>query len=100
MAEQTKPGDLVGHDSEGRVRIDRVIPLPWVMSILGVVLLQAATLWFQVQAGTEAIKEMRTDLRSMSTWQNQALVKDAQIDGMLNDLRRRIEQLEHSRRGP
>lgn len=97
MADPTRPGDLVGHDSEGRVRIDRVIPLQWVLGMLGIVAVQAATLWFQVQAGTEAIKEMRVDLRAMTTWQSQALVKDAEVAGELRDLRRRVEQLEARR---
>lgn len=97
MADPTRPGDLVGQDASGRVRIDRVLPLPWVLGILGVVIAQAATLWFQVQAGTEALREMRTDLRAMSLAQNQALVRDAQREGDLRELRRRIEQLEARR---
>ena len=35
MADPTRPGDLVGQDASGRVRIDRVLPLPWVLGILG-----------------------------------------------------------------
>lgn len=96
----TKPGDLVGHDSTGRVRIDRVVPLQWVLTILGVVAAQAATLWFQVQSSTESIKEMRVDLRAMTAWQSQSLVKDAETSHRLRDLERRIELLEVVRKQP
>lgn len=95
----TRPGDLVGRSSDGSVRIDRVIPLQWVLGMLGVVIAQAATLWFQVQAGTEAIKEVKVELRAMSSWQSQALVKGAEVDSDIRELRRRIEALEQHSRG-
>lgn len=90
----TRPGDFVGQDSSGRIRIDRVVPLQWVLGLLGLVAVQAATLWFQVQASTEAIKEMRAELRGMTAWQGQVLVKDAEVGYKVRDLERRIEALE------
>ena len=95
MAEPpTRPGDLVGQDSSGKVRISREVPLQWALTVLGVVVAQAATLWFQLQSATEAIKDMRVELRTMSVWQSQSLVKDAEVAAELRELRRRLEQLE------
>ena len=96
MAE-SKPGDLVGQDSSGKVRIDRVIPLPWALGMLSAVIVQAVTLWFQVQAASDTIKEVRQELKVLSAWQNQALVKDAEVVGELRELRRRVENLEARR---
>lgn len=100
MAEPTtQPGDFVGRARDGSIRIDRVIPLQWVLGMLGVVIAQAATLWFQVQAGTEAIKEMKVDVRAMTSWQSQALVKGAEVDSDIREIRRRLEALEAHARG-
>lgn len=90
----TAPGELVGRDRSGRVRISREVPLQWALTVLGAVVVQAATLWFQLQTATEAIKDMRVELRAMSVWQSQSLVKDAEVAAELRELRRRLEQLE------
>ncbi len=98
MAEPTtKPGDLVGHDSQGRVRIDRVIPLPWALSLLGAVVMQAVVLWFQVQAATETVREMKLQLTSMLSAQALAREHAAEKSAELRELRHRIEALEGRR---
>jgi hypothetical protein len=70
---QTKPGDLVGTDSNGRVRIDRVIPLTWVLGIVGAGIVNAAVAYStqqqliaQVGALAAEVKELRIEVRALS----------------------------------
>lgn len=93
----TKPGDLVGQDSDGRVRIDRVIPLQWVLSILGAVVLQGMAGYYQLQQATEQLREMRSRLESFASAQSLQAVHDAEQASEIRELRRRIESLEAKR---
>lgn len=91
----SKPGDLVGHDASGRVRIDRVIPLPWVLGMLMAVIVQAVAGYYQLQQTTEQLREVRARLDGMLAWQSVVQISDAEQRAEIRELRRRIEQLEH-----
>lgn len=95
VAEPTsKPGDFVGQDSTGRVRIDRVIPLRWMLTVVGAVLAHAAASWFQLQALDKTVQDMRTTLTQFTSWQVLAQVESAKHEAAVVELRRRVESLE------
>ena len=93
----TKPGDLVGHDSSGRVRIDRVIPLPWLLGGVGAIALQGVALYYAQQQTAEAVREMKSQLTAIVAAQTAAQVADADSRADLRELRRRVEALEARR---
>ena len=90
----TKPGDIIGQDSAGRIRIDRVIPLPWVLGMLVAVVAQAVTLWMQVQGTTDTVRRIDTRLEAIVSWQSTSQIADAEFRSEVRELRRRVEQLE------
>ena len=98
MAEPTtKPGDLVGHDRSGRVRIDRVIPLPWLLGGMVLVAAQGIASYYQLQQATEQVREVRVRLDAIVSWQSLAQISEAEQRAEMRDLRRRVEQLEARR---
>lgn len=98
MAEPpTKPGDLVGSDALGRVRISREVPLHWVLGILATIIAQAVAGYYQLQQATDQLREVRARLDGMVSWQGTVQVHDAEQAGEIRELRRRIEALEARR---
>ena len=99
MAESpTRPGDLRGQDSEGRVRIDRVIPLPWLLGGIAAIALQGVALYYGQQQTAEAVRKMEGRIEAMVTLQAAAQVADAERRAEVRELRRRIEALEQQGR--
>jgi uncharacterized protein YlxW (UPF0749 family) len=97
MNETTKPGDLVGQDAEGRVRIDRVLPLPWVLSMLAAIAVQAVVTWQQGQNTTETVRKIESRLDAMVTLQGAAQIADAELRAEVRELRRRLDAMEARR---
>ncbi len=97
MNETTKPGDLVGQDAEGRVRIDRVLPLPWVLSMLAAIAVQAVVTWQQGQNTTETVRKIESRLDAMVTLQGAAQIADAELRAEVRELRRRLNAMEARR---
>lgn len=90
----TKPGDFVGTDPSGRVRIDRVIPLTWVLGIVGAGIVNAASMYYgQQQLVTQVallageVKELRIEVRALSS-------RDVEQGVRLAEHERRIQALE------
>lgn len=97
MNKTTKPGDLVGQDAEGRVRIDRVLPLPWVLSMLAAIAVQAVVTWQQGQTTTETVRKIESRLDAMVTLQGAAQIADAELRAEVRELRRRLDAMEARR---
>lgn len=94
MAAETKPGDLLGTDAAGRVRIDRVIPLTWVLGIVGAGIVNAAVAYStqqqliaNVQVLATEVKELRIEVRALSA-------RDVEQGVRLAEHERRIQALE------
>jgi hypothetical protein len=90
----TKPGDLLGTDASGRLRIDRVIPLTWVLGIVAAGIVNAAVAYSSqqqliAQVATLAgdIKELRIEVRALSA-------RDVEQGVRLAEHERRIQALE------
>lgn len=93
---ETKPGDLTGVDSRsGAIRIDRVIPLHWVLGLIGAIALQAVLLWQGQQAQAKAIGDMASQVTTLATKVEAKNLKDIEHDLRLDEHARRINALEN-----
>lgn len=93
----SRPGDFVGRDAAGRMRIDRVIPLPWLVGVLGAILLQAAALYYGQAQVAERVSELRTDVRSLNSAGAVAATRDVEHSMRIQALERRVEIVESAR---
>lgn len=93
----SQPSDLIGTDADGKVRIDRVIPLPWVMGVIGAGIVNAAAMYYGQQQLIEKVGDMRTEIRAISAAIAIGSNRDTEHSMMLQQLDRRITQLEGRR---
>jgi hypothetical protein len=91
------PGDFIGKDSTGRVRIDRVIPLPWVMGVIGAGIVNAAAMYYGQQQLIEKVGEMRSEIRAITAAISLASTRDTEHSMRLQSLERRMDQIEGRR---
>ncbi|MFO1268539.1 MAG: hypothetical protein U1F25_13590 [Rubrivivax sp.] len=96
MAE-TKPGDLVGQDAAGRVRIDRVIPLPWLLGGIGAIAVQGMALYYSQQQTGDTVRKIESRLDALVSLQGTSQIADAELRAEVRELRRRIESMEARR---
>lgn len=92
----TRPGDLIGADTEGRIRIDRVIPLPWLLGVVALMLLQAASVYrqaLQLDAGQTQLRDLVIELKA-----EVRLLREASTAKDLKDTAHDVRLLEHERR--
>jgi hypothetical protein len=61
----SKPGDLVGHNLEGQVVIDRRIPLPWMLGLVGAVALQAVLMYTKLENNTEKMADLTIEMKAV-----------------------------------
>ena len=94
QAPDSLPSDLVGKDASGRVRIDRVIPLPWVMGVIGAGIINAAAMYYGQQQLIEKVTDMRTEIRAITAAISLASTRDTEHSMRLQQLERRVDQLE------
>ena len=90
----TKPGDLMGPDSHGQIRISREIPLPWLIGITATLMVQAATVWFGQQQMSRDISEMKATIREINDRTNSGVGKDIEHSLKLIEIDRRVTLLE------
>jgi len=97
----SQPNDLVGTDASGKVRIDRVIPLPWLIGIVGAGVISSAQQYFGQQRLIDEVKELRGEMRVMTQaaalssnrdTEHSMLIQGLQRDSQEKD--RRIANLE------
>jgi len=79
------------------VRIDRTIPLWGLLTMLLVAGGSAVTSYFEQRQTSEAVREIKVDMKTITTLHGQLLVKDAAHGAELRELRRRVEMLEQRR---
>lgn len=94
MATQTKPGDLVGQTIDGRVRIDRVIPLTWVIGIVAAGVVNAASAYYTQQQLIAQVGGMATELRELRIEVRALTARDVEQGVRLAEHERRIQALE------
>jgi len=97
-SEDTLPGDAIGHDSEGHVRISRTIPLNWIVGGLIVVAGQAIAMYYGVQRLNDAVKDIQIELKAINLALVSANTKGVEHGLRLTDIERRIGVLEELKR--
>jgi hypothetical protein len=90
----TKPGDLMGPDSHGDIRISREIPLPWLVGIAVGLFVQAASVWFGQQQMAKDVIELKATIRQASDTLAAMTGKDIEHSLKLIEMDRRINALE------
>lgn len=90
----SQPNDLVGTDASGKVRIDRVIPLPWVLGVIGAGIVNAAAMYYGQQQLIEKVTDMRAEIRAITAAIALAATRDTEHSMRIQNLERRVDQLE------
>ena len=88
------PTDLVGSDASGKVRIDRVIPLPWVLGVIGAGIVNAAAMYYGPPQLIEKVTDMRAEIRAITAAISLAATRDTEHSMRIQNLERRVDQLE------
>jgi hypothetical protein len=88
MSADTQPGDRIGTDSVGRVRIDRVIPLPWVMGIIAAGVMNAASMYYGQQQLITIVAELKGEVRAINSGMAAAQNRDTEHTLRLQALER------------
>lgn len=81
-------------DDSGRLRIDRVIPLPWVMGVIGAGVVNAAAMYYGQQQLIEKVGEMRTEVRGVTAAIAAGTNRDIEHSLRLQTLEQRVNQME------
>lgn len=93
----TKPGDLVAKRPDGSVRIDRVIPLPWLLGGVGAIAVQGMALYYSQQQTGDTVRKIESRLDALVSLQGTSQIADAELRAEVRELRRRIESMEARR---
>lgn len=93
----SRPGDFIGRDVSGRIKIDRVIPLPWLVGICGAIVAQAAAMYYGQQQIAEAVRELKGDVRELTNGASAAASKDVEHTLRIQAVERRVDILERAR---
>jgi hypothetical protein len=88
MAQDTQPGDRISTDSVGRVRIDRVIPLPWVLGIIAAGVMNAASMYYSQQQMISVVAELKGEVRAITAGMAAAQNRDTEHTLRLQALER------------
>jgi hypothetical protein len=90
----SRPDDLIGSDASGRVRIDRVIPLHWVIGIIGASAINAAATYYGQQQLIEKVAEMRGEIRAITSSLAAGVNQGTEHSMRLRAIERRLDQIE------
>lgn len=96
--DETAPGALGPHDPP--LKVTREIPLWGVLSVVGALGAQAVALYYGQQALVQKMSEVTAEVRALSAASRQADVDRVQARYQLDDLARRVGELERSRNKP
>lgn len=84
--------------SDPPIKITREIPLPWLLSIVGAILVFSGTVYFTQQRQGELLGELKQEVQKLSTNLDSRTQKDQEHDYKLMDLDRRMTAQELSTR--
>lgn len=79
---------------EAPMKLNREIPIPWLIGGVITFIVQAVTLWISVQNQGQAIRDLVTEVRELRTDARSGGLKVVEHDLKLSDHERRIAQLE------
>ena len=90
----SRPGDFIGRDESGRIKIDRVIPLPWLLGILGAVAVNAAAMYYGQQQMIEKVSELKLDVKALASTAAHLNGRDIEHGMRIQALERRVDAVE------
>lgn len=91
----SKPHDLVGTDvTTGRMRVDRVVSMQWVLSIIGTIIAAGASIYYGQQQLIKEFAEMRLEMRAFSAALSASSTKDTEHTLRLQSLEKRVDMIE------
>lgn len=96
--EDTLPGDVVGRDQEGHVRISRTIPLQWLMGGLLVVIGQAIAMYYGQQRLSDSVRDIQIELKAINLSIVSTNTKSVEHGIRLTDMERRVTSIENDRK--
>lgn len=98
MSEETRPGDAVGRDEQGHVRISRTIPLQWLVGGLIVVAGQAIAMYYGQQRLSEAVREIQIEIKAINLSIANTGTKSIELQLRMSDVERRLANFETDRK--
>lgn len=95
MSDSRRDSTMSNRSTDGvPVKITREIPLPWLVGLAGLLIGQAATVWFTQQAQGKALQDLTTEVRELRQAVNAGTLKTVEHAVKLADHDRRIQALE------
>lgn len=93
----SQPTDLVGTDHTGRVRIDRVIPLQWVLGVIAAGVVNAAAMYYGQQQLIAGLAELKAEVRTLTQTSTTGQLLDREHTLQIADHERRLTNLEKAK---
>jgi cell division protein FtsL len=85
------------------LKVTREIPLPWLITSLLALIVQAVAMWFGQQALVQSNRDLVGEVRELRSTVNSGALKAERLEQQLGDVQRRLAILEaadRSRRSP
>ena len=83
----------MGSDSDGRVVIDRRIPLTWALGLVGAVALQAVLMYVKQDNFTEKMSELTGEVKAMRASTSGMTERQIEHTMILRDHERRLNEM-------
>lgn len=96
--EETKPGDMVGRDADGHIKVSRTIPAQWLIGGFIAIVGQAVAMYYGQQRLNEAVRDIQIELKAINLALVSANTKGVEHGLRLTDIERRVGVLEEQRR--
>lgn len=89
--QDTKPGDQISQDADtGEWRISRTIPATWLIGLVSVGVIHAATTYFELRQTTSAVRDLTAEVRATSTAVHTLTAKDIEHTLQIKQIERQI----------
>lgn len=93
------PNDAMStRTSDHQIKVTREIPLPWLLGLVGAILLFAATVYFTQQRMIEVQEELKTQVKALTTEFMLRNERDQRREFDVEDLKRRVSALEGAKK--
>lgn len=82
------------HEDPAGLKVSREIPLPWLVGIIAGVFMQAALMYYQLNAMVEAQTKTTVEIKELRATLNTKDLKDLEHDIKIADLQTRMNAIE------
>ncbi len=84
-------------DDPSPLKVDRVIPMPWLLTGIGSVIVSAVMMWTSIQTQSQTLRDLTLEVRELRTSAAQGGLEVVKMGAKIDDHERRIVQLETKR---